>query len=363
MKVKAYTYPGDFELIIYALEAETDLSSSVTAKDFEISGNYAERFTAKMANGIKSVSVQDKVIRFEFFDFLFKKSDFEITGKGAAQGFRLGKADISEIATKIADDFERCKEDGLLYRLYSPKTRKHRPLVLFLHGGGENGFDNNLQLIGSIGAPAIAERFPDAYVLAPQAPARPDFDGGPPVPMFKQRFKDNGISASNNPYGWNRENLAAICGIIRHMIADGRVDEKRVYVTGLSMGGGGTIMALSVGAGLFAAAIPICPTMTPDTYAVLCGLTKQKLWIAAAFIDHTVYRHKYIVDAIMALRDAGNKDAKFTLFSPEELEAYGLGVADSISLERKCLEYHNCAPLVYHNEYGIMDWMMDQVKE
>jgi hypothetical protein len=44
------------------------------------------------------------------------------------------------------------------------------------------------------------------------------------------------------------------------------------------------------------------------------------------------------------------------------LEAYGLGVAEGLSLEKKCEQYHNCAPLVYHNEYGIMDWMMDQVK-
>jgi predicted peptidase len=147
------------------------------------------------------------------------------------------------------------------------------------------------------------------------------------------------------------------------MIAEGKVDEKRVYVTGLSMGGGGTIMSLSVGAGLFAAAVPICPTMTPDTYAVLCGLTKQKLWVAAAFIDHTIYRHKYLVDAILKLRDEGNKSAKLTLFSPEELEAYGLGVEEGLSYEKKFEQYHNCAILVYHNEHGIMDWMMDQVKD
>lgn len=363
MKITAYTYPGDFENIIYALEADCSLSADIKAEDFEITGNYAERFADKLSQGIKSVQVKDGVIRFEFDDFLYRRSNFVITGKGAASGFKVAKSDVTELRTKIADDFDRCEEDGILYRLYRPKAKECRPLVLYLHGGGENGFDNDLQLTGCIGAPAIAERYPDVYVMAPQAPARPGFDGGPPMPMNKQRFHVNLLSTNNNPYGWNRINLAAICGIIRRMIKDGLVDEKRVYVTGLSMGGGGTITSLSVGAGLFAAAVPICPTMTPDTFDILCGLTHQKLWVAAAFVDHTIYRHKYLVDAILKLRDAGNKNAKLTLFAPEELEAYGLGVDDSLPYEKKFEQYHNCAILVYHNEHGILDWLLEQVKE
>ncbi len=363
MNVTAYTRPGDFGLVIYALEAETDIAGEVGASDFEITGNYAERFTDKIAGGIKSVQLTDGVIKFELHEFVYMKSRFEIRGKGPAEGFLVSRDDVTEVKTQIADEFEYCEEDGILYRLHVPATKEKRPLVLFLHGGGENGFDNKLQLVGSIGAPAIAKRYPDAYVMAPQAPARPGFDGGPPMPMSKQTFSANLLSATDNPYGWNRTNLAAICNIIRRMIAAGKVDEKRVYVTGLSMGGGGTIMSLSVGAGLFAAAVPICPTMTPDTYNVLRGLTKQKLWVAAAFVDHTIYRHKYIVDAILQLRDAGNRDAKLTLFAPEELEAYGMGVAEGISYEKKFEEYHNCAVLVYHNEHGIMDWMMDQTKD
>ena len=53
------------------------------------------------------------------------------------------------------------------------------------------------------------------------------------------------------------------------MIADGKVNPKRVYVTGLSMGGAGNLRALSVGSDLFGAAVPICPTMTPETYGIL----------------------------------------------------------------------------------------------
>ena len=32
------------------------------------------------------------------------------------------------------------------------------------------------------------------------------------------------------------------------------------------MGGAGTVRAMSVGSDLFAAAIPVCPSMTPETF-------------------------------------------------------------------------------------------------
>ena len=40
-------------------------------------------------------------------------------------------------------------------------------------------------------------------------------------------------------------------------------------MTGLSMGGGGTIQAVSVAPDLFAAALPICPSMNGESYAQL----------------------------------------------------------------------------------------------
>ena len=46
-----------------------------------------------------------------------------------------------------------------------------RPLVLFLHGGGECGEDNLIQLTGTLGALRLAEKWPEMYVMAPQAPA------------------------------------------------------------------------------------------------------------------------------------------------------------------------------------------------
>ena len=102
--------------------------------------------------------------------------------------------------------------------------------------------------------------------------------------------------------------------------------------------------------------------MTPESFAILRGLTHGKLWISAAYVDHTIYRHKYIVDGILELRDRGNQDAHLTLYSPEELQAYGIATDPNLSLKELFAENHNCWILTYNNEHGILSWLTEQVK-
>ncbi len=282
---------------------------------------------------------------------------------GAEWTLHVGKktytrADVSDVNIEGLDAFSAEKDGDVLYRLYSPKSSTPRPLILFLHGGGESGYDNVMQMVGTVGAMKLAESYPDMYVMAPQAPSDPtprDLN----KMLLKQTFK---TAFGNGKYGWSREYLAGVCDVIRKMIADGQVDPSRVYVTGLSMGGGGTLRMMSVGAGLFTAAAPICPTMTPETYEILRGLVDAKIWISTAYVDHTIYRHKYIVDGIMELKEKGNKDAHLTLYSPEELEAYGIATEPDLSLRELFSENHSSWILTYNNEYGIMSWLTEQVK-
>jgi hypothetical protein len=101
--------------------------------------------------------------------------------------------------------------------------------------------------------------------------------------------------------------------------------------------------------------------MMPDTYNILSSLTDTKIWVSTAYVDHTFYRHKYIVDAIMKLKDAGNKNAHLTLYAPEEFEKYGFADPE-LPLMEKFSENHNAWVLTYNNEYGIMDWLVSQHK-
>ena len=86
--------------------------------------------------------------------------------------------------------------------------------------------------------------------------------------------------------GWNRDYVAKVTDIIRKMISDGKVDENRVYLIGMSMGGGGVLQTISVAPDLFAAAVPICPSMNGESYANLLHLPKVPVWITSAYMDH-----------------------------------------------------------------------------
>lgn len=306
---------------------------------------------------VQSVRSQDNTLYIQTEAFC-PSNEFRLTGTGTASDISFGKSDVT---LQIQDEalFEQKQDNHVLYRLYSPASAEARPLILFLHGGGECGTDNLAQLTGTLGAIHLAKLYPDMYVMAPQAPKGMINSGSPMPNMNRQRFATSDMPGME---GWSRTLLGNICDLIRQMIAEGKVNARRVYVIGMSMGGGGTLRALSVGSDLFAAGAPICPTMTPDTYRILCGLTQTKLWISTAYIDHTLYRHKYIVDGIMALKDAGNREAHLTLYSPEELEAYGLATDPDMPLAAKFGANHASWILTLHNEHGILSWLTEQVR-
>ena len=267
------------------------------------------------------------------------------------------------IHTRTADDkFARMEEDNVLYRLYMPEAKGPRPLILFLHGGGNGGFegerDNNKHIVTDFGPVNFAENYPDICVMAPMATeARRDMKSFNPNIRFAES------DSMNVPgYGWCREYLGQVCDIIRRMIAEGKVDEKRVYVTGMSMGGAGTIRAMSVASDLFAACLPVCPSMSPETFSILKSI-RRPVWVTSAYIDHTLYRHKYLVDAVMYMRDNGNSNAHLTLFSPEDLEKYDVAITPDLPYPRLFGENHASWIPTYSNEYGIMSWLLNQTKD
>lgn len=290
--------------------------------------------------------------------------EIQVVPFSAACAFTLtvdGKAYTAADGTRTtlwADEFLPFEENGVRYRLYTPKAQEKRPLILFLHGGGESGFDNQAQIMNCFGAAKLAQSYPDCYVLAPQAP------GVTPEAEMLEQMKNMTFATSDRgiPSAWSRDYLARVCDLVRSMIAQGKVNPERVYVTGMSMGGGGTLRALNVGGDLFAAAVCICPTMTPETYEILRNLTHTKIWVTCSYLDHTYYRHKYITDAILELRDAGNRDARLTIFAPEELEKYGISILKDMPLEQKAGWNHACWVPTYCNEHGCMSWMMNQRK-
>lgn len=145
----------------------------------------------------------------------------------------------------------------LPYRILYPenydKTKKY-PLVLFLHGAGERGNDNEKQLTHGAALftdPANRKAYP-AIVVFPQCPQE-GYWGNVEVnrntsPFTLQFDYTKPITPA----------LQAAIELVLKVIATGGVDKSRVYITGLSMGGMGTFEAVYRYPKLFAAAVPIC---------------------------------------------------------------------------------------------------------
>lgn len=206
--------------------------------------------------------------------------------------------------TWVKEEFIR-QNDTLRYRILYPlnydAARKY-PLILLLHGAGERGSDNEAQLVhGSklFADSANRQRYP-AIVIFPQCPrndfwARIDRD-----PNRKDSL--NGLYyPSNRPIGTA---LGLVSQLLDSLVADQKVNTKKIYVGGLSMGGMGTFEILWRKAGFFAAAFPICGGGDPakvTTYA-----RKFPIWVFHGDKDNVVLpSHSRVM--VGALKAAGAK--------------------------------------------------------
>ena len=371
MKTKLYTHIWDYGQYVDALEISLPEQSVVDANEVkvELDNHFHDLSGKEVSQGAIEVKAEKNVIHISFDPFLYRY-DFEIHITGLAKDCTLTKEDIEEVVVAGLEEFAPEEEEGVRYRLYTPACSKKRPLVLFLHGGGESGEDNLLQMTGTIGALELAKRFPEMYVMAPQAPG-----GGITMEEHFAILKKRGNPfrvemgalpmAMKGERGWNRDYLGRVIDIIRRMIEEGKVDERRVYVTGMSMGGAGTIQAVSIAPDLFAAAAPICPSMNGETYTHLLQWPKVPIWVTTAYMDHQHGRHAYILNALNKLWDEGRNrnDYRYTIYLPEEMEAYGIGTTPEITDKELDAENHNSWILTLHNEKGVLSWLFSNVKE
>lgn len=172
------------------------------------------------------------------------------------------------------------------YLLYLPedyeKSDKPYPLMLFLHGAGESG--SNLANVKKHGPPkliAAGKTFP-FIVVSPQSP------GG----------------------GWNPE---ALDGLLDEIESKYRVDKDRVYLTGLSMGGGGTWMLAATHPDRFAAIAPVCGAIRSEAAKVTASKIKDiPVWAFHGAKDPTVPIAR-TEEMVKELKEAG-ADPKFTVY-------------------------------------------------
>jgi predicted peptidase len=181
--------------------------------------------------------------------------------------------------------FISSKGDTLPYRILYPegydKTKKY-PLVLFLHGGGERGTDNEKQLTHGVKLFLESDnrkKFP-CIVIAPQCM----MDSFWPSAKYDRAQRPLDIDFSYT-YPVSKA-LQATTELTNNIIKNESVEKKRVYVTGLSMGGMGTYEIVYRNPGLFAAAAAICGG--GDSKAYSKKQTSTRFWVFHGDIDAVV---------------------------------------------------------------------------
>lgn len=201
------------------------------------------------------------------------------------------------------------KSDTLPYRILYPKnydTTKEYPLLLFLHGSGERGHDNELQLVHGASLflkETIRDEFP-AIVVFPQCQAGLSWNN------LTVGYGANGLNVFNYPATIEPNGqLDLVEGLLDQLKTALAIDQNRMYLGGLSMGGMGTFELLHRNPNTFAAAFAICGGANPD---IARNIKNTPLWIFHGDTDNVVpYRNSTVMyEALKAQKT----DVKLTLY-------------------------------------------------
>jgi beta-lactamase class A/poly(3-hydroxybutyrate) depolymerase len=144
----------------------------------------------------------------------------------------------------------------LPYQIMFPENydeAKQYPLLVFLHGAGERGNDNQKQLIH--GKQFLIDNFytgNQAIVIAPQCPENSYWTN------VKRHQIDNKTTFGFGATDTATLPMQTLVSLVRDWMSSGKVDTERVYAGGLSMGGMGTLELLWRMPDTFSAAFPIC---------------------------------------------------------------------------------------------------------
>ena len=191
------------------------------------------------------------------------------------------------------------KSDWVMpYRLFRPEAAGKHPLVVFLHGSGGLGADNEKQLgLGNIFGTRVwllsenQKRFP-CYVVAPQT------DRG----WIKYDLSQPTEGPAKVLPGFGDGNRLAL-EIVDHLCHEFPIDQSRIYVTGQSMGGAGTWNMIAHRAKFFAAAVICCGGASTEDGT---GGLDTPLWTFHGDADKTV-PVSTSRDRITARRKAGGR--------------------------------------------------------
>ena len=152
------------------------------------------------------------------------------------------------------------KSDWVMpYRLFRPDTKGTLPLVVYLHGSGGQGDDNERQLgLGNIFGTRVwllpeNQKAHPCYVLVPQS-------NRGWVRYDPEKLKKDVYEMIPGP----GQGVSLALEVIDEVRRQFPIDDHRIYVLGQSMGGAGTWNMIASRPQYFAAAVTCCGSISKD---------------------------------------------------------------------------------------------------
>ncbi len=359
-QITANTYIGDTGRMVESFDLKVSNSSEyadLKASDFEITGNYNgypvneknETVQADYTDDGVELSWHENALSLKVKPFKYPggpKFEFAVTNERYPE-LSFNQASVTTVKTRTVDDFAAGEYTGtngekLTYRLKLTDSSAPQPLVVWLHGGGEVGADNLKQLTENKGAVAWIDSGYDTSVLAVQFP------------------KNYGWKIYNNPEELSlmRDYFEVQAELIGKLVDSGKVDPNRIYVVGVSSGGGGALRFLMQYPGLFAGSIVIAAkdavadyTGSVDTFKrELKDLPDVPVWLVHAQND-PITDSRTSTLAYEALTGLGNKQAKLSIYDDAFMasqQLYG--------------DFRHCSWVPVFNDKNMLNWLFEQKK-
>jgi len=187
------------------------------------------------------------------------------------------------------------------------------PLIIWLHGAGEGGYDPDIVLLGNevtaLAKEGIQKYFrvgkqKGAYVLIVQAPTM---------------WMDKGDGTYNSDIVGERQYSMyedALFEAIQDYVAHNKdIDKKRIYLGGCSNGGYMTMNLMFEHGDFFAAYYPICEAYMNVNVSdeMITRVKDYNIWFLQSEDDTTVNPLETTIPSFYRLIDAGAKNVHFTL--------------------------------------------------
>lgn len=163
---------------------------------------------------------------------------------------------------------------------YQEDSTDKWPVIVFLHGRSLSGTDLKLVKRYGVIAEVLKGRSFPAIIVAPQVPMR---------------------------NAWNPDSVVKCLWVATN---DYRIDSSRISITGMSLGGYGTLITAGKFPEIFSAAAAFCGGGNASDG---CSLSQIPIWIAHGKRDEAVpfSESQKVVNAI---RNCGEENVRFTVF-------------------------------------------------